>query len=135
MSRDPSGANLATNPCGHGTEEYGIAPVRQPWSPGYPAAARTSGKSDDAVFPATSALPVASTAIAVPESASDPPRSVEKISPRPSALNFVTNASGQADTDTNRLKGQLSAFAIRGTALFNGKSLEFVLPARYTLPS
>src|SRR5207249_1596546 len=79
--------------------------------------------------------PVASTAIAVPESASDPPRSVEKISPRPSALNFVTNASGQADTDTNRLKGQLSAFAIRGTALFNGKSLEFVLPARYTLPS
>lgn len=77
ISRDPSGASLAANPCGHGVVEYGIKPVLHSWSPGYPAAACTSGKSADAVLPATSALPAASIAIAVPESACEPPSSVE----------------------------------------------------------
>lgn len=35
----------------------------------------------------------------------------------------------------NRLSGQFAAFIRPGIAFFNGKSLEFVLPATYTLPS
>src|ERR1019366_8052948 len=53
----------------------------------------------------------------------------------PSALSLVTKAPEHGPSGFTRCTGQYCVPTTPGIAFFNGKSLEFVLPATYTPPS